>query len=375
MKTKSFLFLASIVLFCSNCKNNAIKNNPVTNLLQIQLDSLLLQKEIDAVSAGIYVDGKVYTLHKGELTKGSGDTPNENTFYEIASITKTFTGTLLAKAIVDNKVSLEDDIRTFIPGDYLNLAYQKKPITFKNLATHRGRIPLIFPNKPEIFENPNHDALPFIINNLQKNYTKADFFKELTLVDVDTIPGSKFGYSNAGANLLGYCIENMYNQKFEYILKEQILTPLQMNNTKIVLNEKDREHLAQGYNEKGLKMPFGVEKQMNAAGGLKSTLGDMMKYVAYHLNEADPVVGKSHQELLGFWDNFDNGIFWQIFTAKKDKPRKIFQNGGAFGTSSWLTMIPKKQIGVFIITNRAGPTIHNKLNEAVENILRDLKNE
>lgn len=372
MKTRHFLFLACIALLCYNCKNNAIKNNRVTNLLQIQLDSLLLHKEIDAVSAGIYIDGKVYTLHKGELTKGLGDAPHEETLYEIASITKTFTGTLLAKAIVNHKVKLEDDIRTFIPGDYSNLAYQGNPITLKNLATHRGRIPLMFPNKPEIFENPNHDTLPFIINDLQKNYTKEDFFKELTLVNVDTIPGSKFGYSNAGANLLGYCMETIYNQQFEDILKEQILTPLQMNNTKIVLNKKDKEHLAQGYNEKGVKMPFGTEKDMNAAGGLKSTLGDMMKYVAYHLNEADPVVVKSHQELLGLWDNFDNGMFWQIFTAKKEKPRKIFQNGGAFGTSSWLTLIPEKQMGVFIITNRAGPNIHNKLNKAVENILEKL---
>jgi CubicO group peptidase (beta-lactamase class C family) len=373
MKTKHFLFSACIALLCYNCKNSSIKNDPTTDLIQIQLDSLLLDHKIDAYSAGIYIDGKVYKFHKGELTKGLGDTPNEETLYEIASITKTFTGTLLAKAIIDSKVKLEDDIRTFIPGDYSNLEYQKNPITYKNLATHRGRIPIMFPSKPEIFENPNHDTLPFTINDLQKNYTKGDFFKDLKLVHVDTIPGAKFGYSNAGANLLGYCIENIYNQQFEDILKEQILSPLQMNNTKIVLNKKDKEQLAQGYNEKGMKMPFGAEKDMNAAGGLKSTLGDMMKYVAYHLNEADPVVVKSHQELLGLWDNFDNGMFWQIFTAKKDKPRKIFQNGGAFGTSSWLTMIPEKQIGIFIITNKAGPSIHNKLNKAVENILRDLK--
>jgi len=373
MKIKQLFYFACITSIFINCKNNTIKNDPITNIINIQLDSLLLNLEINAVSAGIIIDGKTYTFHKGELTKGQENTPNKETLYEIASITKTFTGTLLAKAIVENKVQLEDDIRTFISGDFSNLEYQNTPITYKNLATHRGRIPHMFPNKPEIFENPNHDTLPFIINDLQKDYTKEAFFKDLTLVHVDTIPGSKFGYSNAGANLLGYCIENMYNQKFEDVLKEQILTPLQMNNTKIVLSKKDKEYLAQGYNEKHLKMPFGAEKDMNAAGGLKSTLGDMMKYVAYHLNENNPIIKTSHQEILGLWDNFDNGLFWQIFTAKENKPRKIFQNGGAFGTSSWLTLIPEKKIGVFIVTNTAGPTVHTKLNKTVERILQKLK--
>ena len=89
MKTKHFLFLACIALLCYNCKNKTIKNDPITDLLQTQLDSLLLHNEIDAYSAGIYIDGKVYKYHKGELTKGLGDAPNEETLYEIASITKT----------------------------------------------------------------------------------------------------------------------------------------------------------------------------------------------------------------------------------------------------------------------------------------------
>lgn len=215
--------------------------------------------------------------------------------------------------------------------------------------------------------------MPFIINDLQKNYTKEDFFKELTFVHVDTIPGTKFGYSNAGTNLLGYCLENIYSKDYEDILKEQIFGPLKMNHTKIKLSIKDKENLAQGYAEENVKMPFSANKDMNAAGGIKSTLDDMMKYTAYHLDESNPIVKTSHQETLGLWDNFDNGLFWQIFTAKENQPRKIFQNGGAFGTSSWLTFIPEKKIGVFMVTNTAGPEVHNKLNKTVESILKKLK--
>jgi len=339
----------------------------------LQLDSLLLNPEINAISAGVIIDGKTYTFHKGELTKGQEDAPNNETLYEIASLTKTFTGTLLANAIIEKKVTLDDDIRTRLSGDFANLQFQSIPITFKNLATHRGGIPYMFPNKPEIFKNPDHSKLPFIINNLQKTYTKGDFFKELSTVKVDTIPGTKFGYSNAGTNLLGYCLENIYNKDYENTLKELILTPLQMNHTKIILTKKDKENLAQGYTEGNVKMPFSANKDMNSAGGLKSTLDDMMKYTAYHLDENNPIIKTSHQEILGLWDNFDNGLFWQIFTAKENQPRKIFQNGGAFGTSSWLTLIPENKIGVFIVTNTAGPDIHHQLNKTVESILEKIK--
>jgi CubicO group peptidase (beta-lactamase class C family) len=373
MKFKQLFYFACITSIFINCKDNTIKHDPISNLINIQLDSLLLNPEINAISAGVIVDGKTYTFHKGELTKGQNDIPNKETLYEIASLTKTFTGTLLANAIIEKKVTLDDDIRTRLSGDFANLQFQSTPITFKNLATHRGGIPNMFPNKPAIFENPDHAKLPFIINSLQKNYTKDAFLKELTMVYVDTIPGTKFGYSNAGTNLLGYCLEDIYSQDYEDILKEQIFTPLKMNHSKIKLSNKDQENLAQGYTENGVKMPFSTNKDMNAAGGIKSTLDDMMKYTAYHLDESNPIIKTSHQEILGLWDNFDNGLFWQIFTAKENQPRKIFQNGGAFGTSSWLTIIPEKKIGFFIVTNTAGPQIHNKLNKTVESILKKLE--
>lgn len=66
--------------------------------------------------------------------------------------------------------------------------------------------------------------------------------------------------------------------------------------------------------------------------------------------------------------DFENGIFWQIF-KDGDKPDRIFQNGGGFGTSRWLTIIPQSRSGVFIVTNVAGPNVHQKLKESADRIL------
>ena len=365
------LFTISLLAILTSCKTSTEKNSLISNILEEETDSLLTRSTFNAISVGVVLDGTSYELHKGELTKGQGNTPTNETLYEIASLTKTFTGTLLAKAIVDNKVSLNDDIRKVLGGDYPNLEFNNEPITYKHLVTHRSGIPNMFPNRPEIFSNPDFDKLPFIINKLQEGYTKDEFLKELQMVSLDTIPGSKFEYSNAATNVLGLCLENIYGKKYEDLLKENLLDTLKMNHTKIILSKEDQIRLAQGYNERNMEMPFNTTKYMNAEGGIKSTLPDMMKYVKFHLDKENPVIKRSHEEVLGLWKDFDNGLFWQIIKTKGE-PIKIFQNGGAFGSSSWLTIIPENKMGVFIITNQAGPEAHKELNGTVESIIKKI---
>ena len=363
-----FIFIALSI----GCKKKNTQLDKVSAIISNELDVLISKKEIDGASIGIYLRGKTYEFHRGALTNGMNNPPKKETLYEIASLTKTFSGVLLAQAVTEGKVKLDDDVRMYLKGNFPNLEYQGKPITFLHLVTHRSGLPLIFPNKPELFDNPNQEKLPFVISKLQAGFTKNDYFEELLKVKLDTIPGSKFGYSNPGANLLGYCLENIYNMSFEQILKAKILSPLKMDNTRITLTESNKKKLAQGYNDNNIKMPFEPESPMKAAGGILSNVGDMLKYIRFHLHEDNDVIKVSHKELLGLWNDFDNGLFWQIL-IHKNKPNTIFQNGGAFGTSSWLTLIPEKQIGVFIVTNKKGNKTHKYLNSTVESLIEKLQ--
>lgn len=367
----AFIALALLIFTAcfsiTSCQNKA--QDLITAYISSEGDSLLSNPEIKSISIGVIKNGKIYKLHKGKLANGKS--PNDQTLYEIASLTKTFTGTLLAQAIADKKVKIDDDIRKYLPDSLPNLVYDKKPITFRHLVTHTSGLPQMFPNKPEIFDNPDWDKLPFEIYKLQEGFTNSQFFDELQKVRLDTIPGFKFNYSNVGANLVAYCLENIYGKSYRDLLSEYILKPLQMTETKIEMSGVGTEFLAQGFNANHVKMPARAEKEMNAEGGIISTLDDIIKYMEFHLNEDNPVVKLSHQELLdGRYGDFENGLFWQIF---KDggKPDKIFQNGGAFGTSSWMTIVPETKIGVFIVTNVSGPKVHQKLSITVDNILKE----
>ena len=352
----------------TSCQNK--EQDPINEYISSEGDSLLSNPEIKSISIGVIKNGKIYKLHKGQLANGKP--PNDQTLYEIASLTKTFTGTLLAQAIVAKKVKIDDDIRKYLSDSLPKLVYDKKPITFRHLVTHTSGLPHMFPYKPDIFDNPDWDKLPFEIYKLQEGFTKSQFFDELQKVKLDTIPGFKFNYSNVGANLVGYCLENIYGKSYRDLLSEYILKSLQMTETKIEISGDGTEFLAQGFNANHVKMPARAEKEMNAEGGIVSTLDDMIKYMEFHLNEDNPVAKLSHQGLLdGRYGDFENGLFWQIF-KDGEKPDKIFQNGGAFGTSSWMTIVPETKIGVFIVTNVSGPKVHQKLSVTVDNILKEL---
>lgn len=186
---------------------------------------------------------------------------------------------------------------------------------------------------------------------------------------MDTVPGANFGYSNAGPNLLGYLLENMYQKPYEDILKEKILTPLKMSETELHIEAVDTSQFAYGINMNGNRMPIRAEKGMMAEGGLLTTSGDMIKYMQFHLDTTSAVALATRQELWnGQYGDFEAGLFWQIF-KDGDRPDRIFQNGGAYGSSSWITLIPELQLGVFLVTNFAGEGVHQQLNQLADGIL------
>ncbi len=119
----------------------------------------LKNKNINSVSIGIYKDGQVYTEHFGEIEKSKSNLPNDETIYEVGSVTKTITGYLVAKAVLEEKIKLEDDIRLYLKGDYSNLEYNKTPIKVKNLLTHTSGLPKFLPLKMNgVYEKLNKDV-------------------------------------------------------------------------------------------------------------------------------------------------------------------------------------------------------------------------
>ena len=268
---------------------------------------------------------------------------------------------------------LDHLINPYLPEGYSDLNINNHQISFKDLVTHRSGLPLLFPHHEELYELPlNWDKLPFEINRIQTNFTKKKFFESLKEFEFDTIPGSNTLYSNAGTNLTGYLLENIYGQSFERILQNEVLIPLNMNSTTISISDVDTNALAKGLNENKIEMPYRVEKEMNAEGGIISNIDDMTKYLDYHLNSNSTVIRQAHERIINDGSSdYHQGIFWH-FNDNKEKPFNLYQLGGAFGTSSWIGIATEFKIGVFIVSNCAGSNVHDKLEKTAIKIFNVL---
>ena len=374
MIIKYVLFL--IGLSAISCKNTSVKKqsierNPIELSMKKNADSLLLDPTINAISIGIYKDGKTFMHHYGELDKGQRNKPTDQTIYEIASVSKTFAGTLVAQAELEGKLNLEDDIRKYLKEDFPNFQYQENPIKIKHLISHTSRLPRFLPeiiNK--IIENPS-DSLAFKIHQAEMTYSKEKFLKDLHAIKLDTIPGTKEGYSNVDTELIAHILENIYNKSYNELIQEKIADKLVMTNTGTLLTDSQSENLANGYIQNNTLAPHMTNVLWSAGGGIKSTLPDLMKYMEFQLDENNELAVKSHKIVYQNGD-YKIGYYWPI--GNDEFFGKYYSHqGGAFGTQNYIFIFPEKDLGISIITNQNISGTAGKLLKVANGILEDLK--
>ncbi|RYJ38764.1 Penicillin-binding protein, beta-lactamase class C [Flavobacterium anhuiense] len=320
----------------------------------------------NSISIGVVKKGKTYTRHYGEIDKGKENIANNNTVFEVASITKLFTGLLTAQAVLEGKLNLDEDIRKYITGSYPNLEYNGTPIAIKDLVSFRTGFNKDLPDNSELRKNRN-DSSYLAFKKMDEEYSREKFFEDLRTIKLDTLPGTKFKYSNGSLNLTAHILENVYQKSYETLLKENIFSKLDMKSSGINLNSNI---IANGYNQKGVLMPNISDNLWGAAGMLKSTLGDLTKFIAYELNTKNKIVQESQRNLLNsptIW----NGYFWDYIQVDENG-KNCWKHGGAFGTQNMLVIYPERQLGISIIVNISDENTANALGEAIIRLSNDL---
>jgi serine-type D-Ala-D-Ala carboxypeptidase/endopeptidase len=352
--------------------SQTITDNP----LESKIDSIIQNAAVPfmnnssrvGLSIGIYNNDEIYSYNYGSTEKLKQNLPTNKTIYEIGSISKTITGVILAHAVIDKKVKIDDDIRNYLAQDYPNLEYKGHPIKLFQLLNHSSCLPFNIWEKPELVKNAQSDSLPFILSNIERNYTKEQFLKDLHKVKIDTIPGIKLNYSNSAAQLLSFILENVYKTSFEHLILKFISQPLEMQDTKITFSKAEQERFAKGYNENGDLMPY---NSSGAAGGIYSTVTDMIKYIKFQLNENNPVVKLSHKPTWGNIDYYAMGLNWQM-DKKANGHRRIFQSGGTAGFNSYIIIYPYYNMGIILLANESDKNSQGGLSEIASGIFKAL---
>lgn len=326
--------------------------------------TLLQSKLLHATSIAVVYRGKEFILHQGELETGKANPPNDATLYEIGSVSKTFAGLLLANAVLDGKAALDDPIQTYLPAAYPNL----QPIRLRHLITHTSTMPGMLPMQVNtVLKDFTAHATPAKLNVAYANYGQQQFWQDLHSVSIKGPLGKDYAYSSAGTELVAHTLEKIYGMPYDVLLTQFIARAAGMQDTRLRIPAEDVGRLAPGYHSDNPvvttpmpQLPWG------AAGNLKSTMPDMAKYLRLQLSE-HPAVVESHKPLVRFQDDFSIGYFWNIGSSRQLGTHYV-HHGGVPRVQSYAYIVPRYQLGVFIITNQSGDATAGAMENALTHI-------
>lgn len=281
---------------------------------------------------------------------------NENIQYEIGSITKTFTTSLLAKYIYENKLSLDDTIEQYIGG---LTATQYYP-TIKRLATHTAGYSLALPlSKREYIkillglitgggtinkENPIVMDVPKMMKLLKQHNVKN---KDYT-----------WQYSNFGLSLIGYILGVVSGDGYRDAMNDFLTRELQLKDTYVGISKRNLH----GYDKKNRDCGNWQWDEYNVAspaGAISSTARDLLTYAKMNMHETKDYLSLCHEKHARGRGKLDMGLGW--FMLKKNN-EVIWHAGGTGCFSSFLGIDKEKKVATVVLANyRLGMNAESKI--------------
>lgn len=339
------------------------------NRSAIELDSIIIsnmeQSGMVGVGAAVIVDKQVVWM------KGYGYADKErslpytpNTIMNIASISKTFTGVCVMKALEEGKLSLDEDINTYLPFKVVHPYFPDEKITLRHLATHTSGITDREPLYSNIYYYGGDSPVPLgeflksYFDQEGKNYSGGNFLNHR--------PGTYWEYSNIATALAGYIVEQVTGQSLNEYSKQHIFKPLGMKNTGWFKTEIDLSKYTTHYDKQGdsLKViPFyGLPTYPD--GGVRTSVSELSNYFIALLNGG--VFNGHHllkqgtiKQMQAFQFNAmhkpeninpgtkNEGLFW----TTKDGGKKIGYGGTDPGVKTEMLADLSGNVAVILFTN------------------------
>ena len=297
--------------------------------------------KVDAAVAGTpHVDLVVGVIRDGRpAVFGYGKrSPDGSTLFEIGSITKAFTGVLLATLAAEGKVALDDSLQRHLPADWTAPSRLGRPITLAQLATHTSGLPRLPSNLgAKDLRNPYAD------------YSDARLRDFLGGVTLGTSPGERYAYSNLGTGLLGWILARADGRPYEDLVVDRICGPLGLKDTRIALSDDQKRRLAPGH--AGGKPVWNWDIPVIAgAGALRSTADDLLRFLAANL---DGRYAASHEPRFKTPEHETwVALGWHVSPLPGGRPM-VWHNGGTGGYRSFAGFVKASRTAVVVLSNTA----------------------
>ena len=265
--------------------------------------------------------------------------PPEKVLFEIGSITKIFTGLLLARAVVEDKVSLDTTLQQLLKDREFSDPRVGR-ITLRQLATHTSGLPA----EADDLRRGADLSDPFA------HYDRTRLLACLGRIKLEGQPPFSRRYSNLGMGLLGDLLSQVYGETWDRLVSEKIAGPLGMKDTVAIPDDAQARRFAPAYRGKQTARPHGFGALVGA-GALKSTAADMIMFGEVLINP-EPTPLKEAIELLLHPQGKDGGMGLAIAFYESHGQRAFGHDGLTGGYSSVFEVLPDaKTIRVVLIDN------------------------
>ncbi|MDR2995867.1 MAG: beta-lactamase family protein [Bacillus cereus] len=363
---KTIVFVLTIfILFSGFATQSYALSDSQSAAIQALLDDACRTSGVPGMSLSILADGEVFYFSSGYADLEKGLSASENTLYELASVSKAFTGMGILLLEEQGLLSMTDPIQKYLP--WFTLKYQGKPVDMQNLTLNN------FLHHTSGLTNIRHTQ------NIPQGNTPDMLQKTVeTLVDAELAfsPGEQFNYGTVNYDVLGLVIEIVSRQSYEDFMKEQVLLPLGLHQTYVYKEDAQATgQLAQGY-----RSSFFITTPFNApdyagnkpAGYIISNTKDMARWMGIQMGIVQDIpeifhraIEKSHRGDMSV--SAVNDMYYAAGWSVNAEQTFIEHTGRNPNFSTKVAILPNERTAICLLSNGANTNINLVLQ--VNNIL------
>lgn len=342
-------FLAAVALMASIASPSVAADRDAERIVTRQAASIVPPDGAGGVAVALRIEGRSLFFNYGWADRANKRSITSDTLFNLASLRKVFEATLLAQAVRNGDLELDDPVAKYVVE--LQQGGDIRQVTLGQLATHTSG--LLLPQ--------DHPPWP------DWGYTLPEFIHTLNAWKAERPPGQRHLYTHAGFILLQLALERRYAMPIDELIDRQVLQPLGMISTMLPLGDDGprgrltpdyKRRAVQGYSDDN--EPIGQPGEQTSyyhwpgTGQMYSSPRDMMAFLAANLDEM-PVdqslrdaMALTHSNVFRIDPRNWQALAWEI----SGKPTIIEKYGGLNNASAYIGMMPSRKLGIVILSNR-----------------------
>jgi len=305
---------------------------------------------VPGIAVGVLQDGRVEAHGFGVASLETRQPVTADTLFQVGSITKVYTATLIMRLVEDGTLDLDTPVIEYLPELQLADQEARRAITLRHLLSHTSGL------EGDRFDDygMGDDALTQAIAEFQ---TLRQLFP----------PGELWTYCNAGFYLAGAVVERVTGRPFETVMRERLFEPLGVARTFFFAHEAIAYPVAVGHEQPRpetaptVARRYPLPRAINAAGGIIATVGDLLRFAELHLREGKidgarllseasvRAMQSSQTPAANFADAY--GLGWALRTI--GVVQVVGHGGSTNGFRAHLTLVPGTGFALALLTNGA----------------------